>query len=163
MGFHHSTIGIGHIIMRNVKIMAVSSGGGHWKQLCQLKEFFVDKNVSFVCTETVESPIVGKVVHMITDSNKDQKLKMLLMFFKAFFLFLKINPNIIITTGAAPGLSMVFWGWFFRRKTVWIDSIANVNELSLSGRLAKKICSITLSQWEQVAINNNVLHLGRLI
>jgi UDP-N-acetylglucosamine:LPS N-acetylglucosamine transferase len=63
----------------------------------------------------------------------------------------KEKPDAIITTGAAPGLICVFAGWLLRRKTIWIDSIANVNRLSLSGRIAALFVSRVYTQWQHLA------------
>lgn len=145
------------------KIMAVASEGGHWKQLCRLVPFFSEYDVTYVTTNNKETSPNGEKIYFVNDSNKDKKIKMIVMFIRAFFVFLKVWPSVVITTGAAPGLAMVFYAKIFKRKSIWIDSIANANELSLSGKIAKRFATHTLSQWEDVARKEGVLHKGRLI
>ena len=61
------------------------------------------------------------------------------------------KPDAIITTGAAPGLVFLLAGKLLGRKTIWIDSIANVEHLSASGRMASKFVSRTYTQWKDLA------------
>ena len=73
---------------------------------------------------------------------------------KSFNIVLNImmkKPDAIITTGAGPGLICVFAGWLLHRKTIWIDSIANVNHLSLSGRIAALFASRVYTQCKHLA------------
>lgn len=57
----------------------------------------------------------------------------------------------IISTGAAPGYFALRMGKWFRARTVWVDSIANVEELSLSGARAGRHADLWLTQWEHLA------------
>lgn len=144
------------------KIIAVASEGGHWKQLSLLSEFFCQYETHYVTTNkgiTLEN----YSLHYINDANKDNKLALLKLFFNAFILFRKIMPDTVITTGAAPGLAMLIMAKFHGKKGIWIDSIANAEELSLSGKLAKRFATITLSQWESVAAKEGVVYKGSLL
>jgi len=42
-------------------------------------------------------------------------------------------------------------GKLLGRKTIWIDSIANVNHLSLSGRIAAIFVSRVYTQWQHLS------------
>ena len=145
----------------NIKILAISSFGGHWIQLNRLKDLFSRHKTTLVTTNKgVKSNFP---IHYINDANKDEKFKLIVCFLRCLFLFLKIRPDLVITTGAAPGLLMVVISKIFGKKSIWIDSIANANELSLSGKLAKRFASYTLSQWQNVAKNEDVLFRGAVI
>jgi UDP-N-acetylglucosamine:LPS N-acetylglucosamine transferase len=69
------------------------------------------------------------------------------MFLQVVFIVLKFRPNTIVTTGAAPGVFAVRIGKMLGARTIWIDSIANSEELSLSGRLVRKHVDLWLTQW----------------
>jgi hypothetical protein len=61
-------------------------------------------------------------------------------------------PDLIISTGAAPGLIALLLGKLvFRRRTIWIDSMANADRLSTSGRLAGRLADLWLTQWPHLA------------
>lgn len=145
------------------KIIAVSSEGGHWKQLSLLSDFLSAYNVQYVTTNKKIPAPNGKSVLFIPDANKSEKLRLVLMFLKSLYIYLVIRPDVVISTGAAPGFSMIFWASLFRKKSIWIDSVANANELSLSGKLAKKYATVVLSQWAEVAEKENVYFKGTLL
>lgn len=82
--------------------------------------------------------------------------------FSALNVVRKENPHVVITTGAAPGLVVLFAAFCLRKKTVWIDSIANVNHLSLCGRVAKKFASRFYTQWKELE-DKDVFFAGNVI
>ncbi|HVH03936.1 MAG TPA: hypothetical protein VM891_13525 [Amaricoccus sp.] len=58
----------------------------------------------------------------------------------------------VVTTGAAPGLvALALAKRLCGSRTVWIDSIANVEELSTSGTHARRVADVWLTQWEHLA------------
>ena len=64
---------------------------------------------------------------------------------------LKERPSVVVSTGAAPGLFGVIFGKLGGARTIWIDSIANAEELSMSGRLAGRWADLWLTQWPELA------------
>ena len=52
-------------------------------------------------------------------------------------------------------MGVLFFGVFFGRllgaRTIWVDSIANADELSLSGRKAGRFAHLWLTQWPELA------------
>lgn len=146
------------------KVMAVASIGGHWVQLLRiarpLEEYFEMVYVSThqKCATMVE----GQPFFKTEDFSRTDVWKHVLSFFKTIRLVWQEEPDTIMTTGAAPGLVFLFVGWILRRKTIWIDSIANAEHLSLSGRLASKIASRTYTQWEDLA-NGNIIYAGNIL
>jgi len=83
-------------------------------------------------------------------------------FFKVWKLISTTKPDVIITTGAAPGLMAVIVGKIRNIKTVWIDSIANAEKLSMSGRLATYFSDKVYTQWLHLA-NDKVVFSGNII
>ena len=70
----------------------------------------------------------------------------------------------MISTGAAVGCIMCFLGKVTGAKIVWVDSITNVDRLSLSGRLVWRIADLFLAQWQQLAEQHkNVEYAGKII
>jgi len=64
-----------------------------------------------------------------------------------FRIILREKPDVIVSTGAAPGYLAIRIGRLMGAKTVWLDSIANVDELSLSGQRIGKYADLWLTQW----------------
>jgi len=65
-------------------------------------------------------------------------------------ILLRVRPQVIITTGALPPLLALALARLFGVRTLWIDSIANSEELSGSGRHAGKVASAVVTQWPQL-------------
>lgn len=98
-----------------------------------------------------ELEVEGEKFRAIIDANRDTKFKLILSFLSIFWTILRVWPHTIITTGAAPGFFAIFIGKLLGRKTIWLDSIANAEELSMSGQKAGKFATHWLTQWEHLA------------
>ena len=72
------------------------------------------------------------------------------------------RPIAVISTGAAPGLAALMAAKVCGVKTIWIDSIANVQHLSASGRLARKFVSRIYTQWPALA-DEKVIYVGNVL
>ncbi|WP_442589232.1 oligosaccharide biosynthesis protein Alg14 [Pedobacter sp. AW31-3R] len=130
------------------KILAIASVGGHWIQLLRLKQAFEDMNVVFLTTKKSFATMVpDHKFYAVTDSNRKSKRRMMMTFGEIFKVVLKELPDVIITTGAAPGLMGLVIGKSLGIRTIWVDSIANAEELSLSGKIARKFASKVYTQW----------------
>jgi len=135
------------------KVLAVASIGGHWIQLLRIarpmEEHFEMVYVSThpKCATMVE----GQKYHVTQDFSRTDAWKLIPSFFNALKTLRQEKPDAIITTGAAPGLVFLLAGRLTGRKTIWIDSIANAEKMSASGRMASKIASRTYTQWKDLA------------
>jgi len=81
----------------------------------------------------------------------------------SLMLVLRLRPDVVITTGAAPGFFCLLWGRLFGARTLWIDSVANAEKLSLSGRLARRIAHCSLTQWEHLADGSTIHFAGSVL
>jgi UDP-N-acetylglucosamine:LPS N-acetylglucosamine transferase len=133
------------------KVLAVASGGGHWVQLLRLRPAYAHHSVTFVSTNAAYAKDVDASLLTVTDANMNEKIKLLRMFFEMFIHILCVRPDIVITTGAAPGFAALMLGRLFGAKTIWVDSIANSEELSTSGRNVGRFAHKWLTQWEHLS------------
>lgn len=143
------------------KVLAVASGGGHWKQLMLISPSFSHYQVKYITTIKglpEESGIDS--FNIVTDSNKNEKFKVILTFLQILKVIVFYRPDLVITTGAAPGLLALAIGRVFLAKTIWIDSIANGEKLSMGGKISRRFAHVVMSQWQEVARQNNVQHKG---
>ena len=146
---------------RPKRILAVASGGGHWVQLCRLMPAWDGCDVTYLTTDPAYRDGVRAAAaergqsapgfHVVQEANRKQKLRLIKALIQVTLIILKIRPDVIITTGAAPGAIAVSIGSVLRRRTVWIDSIANAEELSMSGKRVERFATLWLTQWEHVA------------
>lgn len=145
------------------KILAVASGGGHWIQLLRLQPAFEGHEVRYATTHEEFAKELDAPLYVVKDANMDKKLALLWMFLQMFWVLLRYRPDIVITTGAAPGFAALLFGKLFRAKTIWLDSIANAEELSSSGKQAKKVADVWLTQWEHLATEDGPNFKGRVL
>nr|WP_200354839.1 glycosyltransferase [Pelagicoccus mobilis] len=138
--------------VRKRTVLAIASAGGHWVQLLRLRPAFEGTRIVYATTqEDYKSEVVSEEFYRIPDGTRWDKIKLLKSAWGIFRLILKIQPDTIITTGAAPGYFAIRIGKLLRKKTVWIDSIANAEELSLSGTKVGKHATLWLTQWKHLA------------
>jgi UDP-N-acetylglucosamine:LPS N-acetylglucosamine transferase len=151
-------------IVRRPRVLAISSRGGHWIQLLRLRPAFLEADVTFVTTDPeYESMVDGARFRVVCEATRKQKIRMIWMLFQILWILLRERPTAIVTTGAAPGYIAVRLGKWLGARTLWVDSIANAEELSLSGRLASKHADVTLTQWSHLASPGEVDYRGAVI
>ena len=146
------------------RVLAVASGGGHWVQLMRLKPAFEGFDTAYVSRAAYSAADVpGARFYTIGDASRHQRLAFLRVILQAFWILLRERPVVVVTTGAAPGLVMLALGKrLFGCRTIWIDSIANVERLSGSGVLAKRFADVRLTQWPGLALDG-VEHWGAVL
>lgn len=149
---------------RRKKILAVSSGGGHWTELLRLRPAFDEAETVYV---TVESSYADDVapnrLRVVNDATRWNKLGVLLLALRVLLILLRERPDVIITTGAAPGYLAIRMGKWLRARTVWLDSFANVEELSLSGQIAGRYADLWLTQWPHLAREGGPDYAGAVL
>lgn len=134
--------------MTTPRLLLVASAGGHWVQLSRLAAAFEGFDAQYVTTlKGARAPCGERSVAVVRDGSQTDPVGLLVMFAQLFFIVLKFRPSTIVTTGAAPGVFAVRLGKLLGARTVWIDSIANSEKLSLSGRLVRKHVDLCLTQW----------------
>ena len=146
------------------KILAVASGGGHWVQMMRLRPALEGYDVAF-CSVHPEyrEQVSGHRLHVVHDSNAKSKLGVMRTAFGILRVLLKERPDVVISTGAAPGGLALFFAKKMGKKTIWIDSIANAEVLSMSGQKAGKYADLWLTQWPEVARPGGPLFEGSVL
>lgn len=158
---------------RPTRVMAVASAGGHWVQLMRLRAAWAGLDVTYVTTDpglgvmlaaaarAAGEPAPGFCV--ITEANRWQKWRLVRQLAGLFVVMLRARPDMVITTGAAPGYFALRLGRLFGARTVWIDSIANAEQMSLSGQKVRPHADLWLTQWEHLATPEGPYYLGAVL
>lgn len=141
------------------KVLAVASRGGHWVQLLRLRPAFDGFDVTYVSTDAEYKTMVeGSKLRIVWEATRQSRFRIATLAIQMFWILIHERPDVIITTGAAPGYFAVRLGKWLGIKTLWLDSIANAEELSLSGQLASKHTSKVLTQWRHLASETVEFH-----
>jgi UDP-N-acetylglucosamine:LPS N-acetylglucosamine transferase len=135
------------------RILAVASGGGHWIQLLRLRPSFADCDVAFASVfADYAADVPGHRYYTVTDATRRNAWRLGKLAAELGGIVLREKPDVVVTTGAAPGLMALAAARLLTpARTMWIDSIANVERLSTSGRQARFVAHDWLTQWPDLA------------
>jgi UDP-N-acetylglucosamine:LPS N-acetylglucosamine transferase len=137
----------------------IASAGGHWIELVRFSPALKEHECLFISTSKGLKPPLGEhPVLQIADGSRDTLYLLAKSVFDIYRSLRMFCPDVIITTGAAPGATALLVGKLLGAVTIWIDSIANSEELSLSGKVAKYFADLRLTQWEHLASDRD--HVG---
>ena len=139
------------------KVMFISSTGGHLSEMLELEELFPYYDTTIVTEKTKSNLYLKdkyKQVYYLVYGTKSHFLtyffNFIYNFFKSFYLFLKIKPDVIITTGTHTAVSMCYIGHLFKKKIIFIETLANRTTKTMSGSMIYPIADYFLVQWESM-------------
>ena len=138
------------------KVLFISSTGGHLNELLQLKDI-MDKYDSYLITEKTKSTLSlkedfkDKVSYLIYGTKHNiltYPFKLIINCFKSLYFYLKIKPDVIITTGAHSAGPMCCIGKIFGSKIIYIETFANIHSKTITGKIVYKFADLFIVQWE---------------
>ena len=143
--------------MGKKKVMFIASEGGHLTQLLQLKPLFSEFE-SYLLSEKDNSTIDLKkrhgdaaTVHLLPKVRKAKPIKYnlerLLLLFASFFKFLKIWPDVVVSTGAITGVFICYFAKLFRKKIIFFETYASIKNPSQAAKLVYPIADRFYVQW----------------
>lgn len=140
------------------KVIFISSMGGHLTEIMQLKDIFKNYDYKIVTemhksTKGLKSRYKSRIDYLLT-GNKDNILKYILTapynIIKSLIIFLKFKPDVIVTTGAHTCVPMCYIAKIFRKKIIYIESFANIETKTLTGKLIYPIADVFIVQWKSM-------------
>ena len=146
------------------KILAISSGGGHWIQLLRLRPAFVGARVTYATVNREAGDNVeGAGFYVFPDANRDRKFSLMLQILKIGWIVVRVRPDVVITTGASCGYVAIRFARLLGSRTLFMDSIANAEKMSLSAQLAERHVNMLLTQWPHLADPDGPKYHGSVI
>lgn len=153
------------------KVIFISSTGGHLSELMQLKGIF-NKYDYHIITEKNDTTLklkdkYGDRIDYLVYGARNYMLSYMFKFpyniLKSLILFLKIRPDVIVTTGAHTAVPMCYIAKLFKKKIIFIETFARVNSKSMSGKMINKIADVFLVQHEEMLdVYKNAIYKGEL-
>jgi UDP-N-acetylglucosamine:LPS N-acetylglucosamine transferase len=134
------------------RVLAVASSGGHWVQLLRIAPALAECEVTFVTViEAYRAQVPGHKFIRVGDATLWNKFGLVKLALRMAWVFATERPDVVISTGAAPGYFGLMFGRLFGAKTIWLDSITNVERMSMSGARVGRYTDLWLTQWEHLA------------
>lgn len=139
------------------KVLFIASTGGHLSELLQLKPLF-NKYDNSLITEKTKSTIdlkekyknVNYLVYGTREHKFTYPFKFMYNCIKSLILYIKINPNVIVTTGTHTAVPMCYIGKLLGSKIIFIETFANSETKTASGKLVYPIADTFIVQWESM-------------
>lgn len=145
------------------RVLAIASGGGHFIQLMRLSPAWDGHHASIATVDQSSRALVGDTpFHTFRDVSRADWWHIPATTLAIAAILIKVRPQVIITTGALPGLIACTLARPFGVKSLWVDSIANSEVLSGSGALASRVCSQAVTQWPPLA-TDKAPHWGSVL
>lgn len=134
------------------KVLFISSSGGHYEQLKMMKPL-MDKYDSRIITEKMLS--AGKAdYYMIQISHTDKLIvfKLIGDMFKAIRIWIKEKPEYIVSTGSMIFLPFAFLARLTKKKIIFIETFATLDDGTLTGNFIykHKWADLFIIQWESL-------------
>ena len=134
------------------KVLFISSTGGH------LTEIFRKYDYHIITEKTKSTLFLAKKhkgrVDYLKYGTKDHLLSYCFIFpwncLKSLYYYFKIKPDVVITTGTHTAVPMCYIAKLFGKKVIYIETFANIETKTLSGRMVYPIADLFIVQWESM-------------
>lgn len=148
---------------KKLKVLAASSGGGHWEQLMAMRGAFEGCDIVFATT------IPGLLANTTFGGTSASRLQPRLDYHVDPVLFHRLLHRHQAEAGChhldrcRTRPFCLLAGKLTGKRTIWIDSVANVEKLSLSGKLAGHIATLWLTQWQHLSRPDGPHYAGAVL
>ena len=144
--------------MSKKKVLFVASTGGHLSELMQLSPLFEKYDYNIITEKTKSNLSLNdkypNKVSFLVYGTKDKWLvypfKFIYNCIKSIYLYFKIRPKYIVTTGTHTAVPICYISKLFGCKIVFIETFANSSTKTLSGRMIYHISNLFIVQWESM-------------
>jgi len=140
--------------MKRGRVLFCASAGGHYTELLQLFELIEKYNGVVITEKTIVSKNAIFPTNYVPYSSRNEGWKYLFKYsyvcLLSLFYFVKYRPKIIISTGVHSTLPICLLGWLFRRKIIYIETVAIVDKPTITGRIMYKFANQFYVQWEEL-------------
>jgi UDP-N-acetylglucosamine:LPS N-acetylglucosamine transferase len=154
------------------KVMFISSTGGHFNELMKLEPLFKNYKVTVVTESSsnkkkLKNEYKKYNIHFLLKKSKYRVVSLFNLFINCFislFYFIKYRPKYIVTTGAHTAGPMCCIGKIFGSKIIFIETMANINTPTKTGRIIYKFADLFIVQWEEMLkVYPNAVYGGWII
>jgi len=140
--------------MSRKKLLLAASSGGHLEEILALKALG-EKYETVLITEKTDYSVRFWTdrVYLMPQVNR-RELRSLVQFcgaiIKTLCILIKEKPDAVMSTGAMIAFPALLLGKLMGRKIIFIECMFNVDEPTLTGKLAYKFADLFIVQWEEM-------------
>ena len=151
---------ISDYIKKDSRVLFISSTGGHLEELMELKPLFNNYRYYLVTEKTdtnikLKNKYKGRISFLIYGTKVHKLMyifKVFLNSLKSIYLYFKIRPKYIVTTGTHTAIPICTFAKLFGTKVIYIETFANSNTRTMTGNFLYKlhIYNLFIVQWEDM-------------
>jgi len=137
-----------------LRLLLVSSTGGHLLQLVALRDAFEGFERVWVTFDAGDSRALlagEEVVHAYSPTNRNAR-NLLRNVGLAFRVVPRMRPAVVVTTGAGVAVPFAWVGRLFGARVVYVESLTRIERPSLTYRLIRPVVSRTYVQWPELRL-----------
>jgi beta-1,4-N-acetylglucosaminyltransferase len=135
-----------------MKLLLVSTSGGHFATMRSLKPFWALHSKVWVSDRKADTAVLNdqdKVYWLPYQGPRDY-FALIRNIPKTFKILWQERPDVVMSTGASIAINFCIAAKIFGVRYVYIESISRSHSLSLSGRLVYWLCDEFYVQWPQL-------------
>ena len=131
----------------------MASSGGHLAELLELAGEYQRESRHWVTFDRPDARLLlaGESLDYAYSPTNRHVGNLIRNTFLAFGLVARLRPDAVITTGAGVGVPFVYAARALGKRAIYVESLARINRLSLSGRLVYPVASHFFVQWPELA------------
>lgn len=136
-----------------MKVCLICSSGGHFFELYCLRSLWHNSDhfwVTFPGSDT-QYLLKGKKVYWAYSPTNRSIKNLIRNLVMALGILLKEKPSVIISTGAGVSVPFFYLARILGMKTIYIESMTRINDLSLTGKLVYPVVENFFVQWSELA------------
>lgn len=130
-------------------VILISSTGGHFRTLVNLKPFWQNRKRCWVTqkSHSTESILGQERVYWAYGPTNRNIKNLVKNLFLAWKVISQERPKLIVTTGAGESVPFVIIGKLFGSQVVFVESITRVKDISLSAKLVLPLIDRLYVRW----------------
>ena len=133
-----------------MRLLVVSSVGGHLTEVLLLKELLERHEVVLVVNDEPRLPDF-KFARVYKIAHAERDVKVLLNFAEAAQILLHERPDVVLSMGAGPAVPFFFLARMLGVTTIYIETLASIVRPSLTGKMVHGVVDSMFYQWPRLA------------
>ena len=139
--------------MAQTQVLLVASSGGHLLELLELADEYAPATREWVTFDKPDARVLlagERVTYAYSPTNRHlgNLIRNALL---AFRVVLRTRPRAVITTGAGVAVPFLYAARVLGHRAIYVESLARIDQLSLTGRLVYPVVTHLFVQWPELA------------